>query len=601
MNCVRPPLLKKPSRGFAWSCAACSRAQERRLEARNTPNVLDPSGDPDDEDPYDDEDDDMQGADTGRTSRDEDDASHPTATAEQIRQASMWPYRYLGMHCEVKDALDYDDRIYPRASTRIGPKHQATVQAWPGRPVEYVKPLTIKKNGKKDAKTQAALEAEKARREKRPKWVQDQPAGYVPRGEDYDNDDPNCTATLLWKPPRDNEISQKAIDGYMEKAKAMAPELGLPERSTNLQDIARDTLFHSGFDVKRALRLLPETDPPEFKEPNFTPAEVKRFEEGISKYGSELHSVMKHVKTQTPGAIVRYYYTWKKTEKGKQIWGTYSNRKGKKEAKKVEAAANKLQDDIADDADDSAFDTEKATEKKKAFICKFCSTKTSRYWRRAPNVSTSVVTEASGKTTSKDKGGQYVVALCRRCAELWRRYGIQWEDIEEVAKKVAQAGGRAWKRRQDEELLKELISAKEIINLTFHTTSEPAPSNASAAASGSTATGEPPRKKLKGLEKDTEQVGSDAGNSSGTVQTKKREKLVDKPAPPPVPEMPKPKTLPCAICKHLEPLGDQHLTCRECRIAVHRNCYGVTDNRNPGKWVCDMCANDKNPQVSLVS
>ena len=41
MNCVRPPLLKKPSRGFAWACAACSRAQERKLEARHTPSLLD--------------------------------------------------------------------------------------------------------------------------------------------------------------------------------------------------------------------------------------------------------------------------------------------------------------------------------------------------------------------------------------------------------------------------------------------------------------------------------------------------------------------------------------------------------------------------------
>ncbi|CRK16242.1 hypothetical protein BN1708_017470, partial [Verticillium longisporum] len=33
-------------------------------------------------------------------------------------------------------------------------------------------------------------------------------------------------------------------------------------------------------------------------------------------------------------------------------------------------------------------------------------------------------------------------------------------------------------------------------------------------------------------------------------------------------------------------------------MTVHRNCYGVTDNRITGKWTCDMCTNDKNPQVS---
>jgi hypothetical protein len=65
--------------------------------------------------------------------------------------------------------------------------------------------------------------------------------------------------------------------------------------------------------------------------------------------------------------------------------------------------------------------------------------------------------------------------------------------------------------------------------------------------------------------------------------------------------MPKPRVLPCAICHQLSPSGDQQLlSCRECRLSVHRKCYGVMDNRQPGKWTCDMCQNDKNPQVSLV-
>lgn len=602
MNCVKPPLLKKPSRGFAWSCAACSRAQERKLEARNTPNILDPSRGADDEELYDDEDDDLQGVDTGRTSPDDGNGeTHATGTPEQIYQASLWPYRYLGMHCKVEDALDYDDRIYPRASSRIGPRHQATVLPWPGRPVEYVKPFEIKKNGKNQAKlskeAQAALEAEKAKREKRPKWVQDEPPGYVARGEDFDSDDPNCTATLLWRPPQDDIITNEEMNAFMVKAKAMAPDLGLPERSTNLQDVACETLFNSGYNPKRALKLLLETDRAEFKEPELTPAEQKKFEEGVAKYGSELHSVKRHVKTVPHGSIVRYYYTWKKTERGKQIWGNFANRKGKKEAKKAEAAASKLQDDVADDHDDSAFDAEKAIDKKKGFICKFCSTKASRQWRRAPNASTTLITENGGKGANKEKANQYIQALCRRCAELWRRYAIQWEDIDEVAKKVAQAGGRAWKRRQDEELLKELIAAKEM-TLPETITDQAA---TSVSVNNSQHTGEPPRKKLKGSRGESDDHnGSDAGSVSGASFAKKKEKAIDKPAVPPQPEAPKPKTMPCAICNELEPLGDQHLSCRECRLTVHRNCYGVSDNRNPGKWVCDMCANDKNPQVSIV-
>ncbi|OLN88561.1 E3 ubiquitin-protein ligase SNT2 [Colletotrichum chlorophyti] len=605
MNCVRPPLLKKPSRGFAWSCAACSRAQERKLEARHTPNLLDPAGD-EDEDLYDDDEDEMQ-VDTERTSPADDDDSHRTGTAEQIYQASLWPWRYLGMHCKPEDALDYDDRIYPRASTRIGPKHQATVLPWPGRPVEYQKPLEIKKSGKKgqglSKEAQAALEAEKLRRENRPKWVQDEPPGYVARGEDFNDDDPNATAIRLWAPPPatdENQDWEAKLDQYMEKAEEKAPEFGLPKNSTNLHDVALETYYRSGYNEDRALKLFSELDKSAFKEPDLTATEQKKFEEGVGKYGSELYLVKRHVKTVSPGTIVRYYYTWKKTPQGRQIWGNFQNRKSKKEAKKAEVAASKLQDDIADDADDSAFDGDKAQSKKKGFMCKFCHTKYSRQWRRAPNASGTPVSEGGGRNSNKDKGGQYIQALCRRCAELWRRYAIQWEDVDEVAKKIAQAGGRAWKKRQDEELLKELEAAKEMH--TYWNTPPPVNPPEPATTATPAPSSEPPRKKLKGAppERDSESVASDSAPAPALPPKKKeKEKPVEKPAPPPAPEIPKPKTMPCAICDQLEPLGDQHLSCRECRLTVHRNCYGVVDNRNPGKWTCDMCVNDKSPQVSI--
>ncbi|KAI9166974.1 E3 ubiquitin-protein ligase SNT2 [Paramyrothecium foliicola] len=578
-------------------CKRCSgycasRAQERKLEARHTPNVVDPHGDEVEEDELLEEDEDDHN--TGRTSPAEDDHNHHQGTAEQVYQASLWPYRYLGIHCKPEDALDYDDRIYPRASTRVGPKHQAAVSPWPGQPVQYVKPLEIKRGGKNQGKLSkealAAHEAEKARRGQRPPWVQDQPPGYVARGEDYDESDPNCTATLLWKPPAPETISEEQINDYMSSAKNMWKKLNLPERSTNLQDIAMETLCRNKFKPSKALETLAETDHIIFKEPSLLPAEQKKFEEAISKYGSELHLVMKHVKTLSPGEVVRYYYTWKKTDRGKQVWGSAPGRKGKREAKKAEAAASKFADDLADNDDDSAFDSMKATEKKRSFVCQFCSTTHSRQWRRAPNSAQSIISENGAKANSKDKGNQCVTALCRRCAELWRRYGIRWEDIEEVSKKLTQSG-RAWRRKQDEELLKELQAAQEMGMLT--------PDRGSTPASTVTPTlQEPPRKKLKGApEKDLDNVSSDAGSAAGIAASKKKEKSLE--GTPSVTEMPKPRTLPCAICNQLEPLGDQHLSCRECRLTVHRNCYGVMDSRNQAKWTCEMCANDKSPQVSI--
>lgn len=650
MNCVRPPLLKKPSRGFAWACGPCSRAHERTLEARNTPNTVSAEGD--DDEILDDEEDDgavaCEGVGTGKTSpapsENTELSIHP-GTAEQIHQASLWPFRYLGVHCKVEDALDYDDRIYPRAISRLGPRHQANVSPWPGRPFELVKPPEIKKKPvkqgghKKESKLSkeilAALEAEKIARENRPKWIVDEPMGFVHRGEDHEVDSPDTTATLLFRlpevgeasslPPRggdDNDLpnhlvenaeKERAFDEYMVQANHVAnTQIGIPIYSVNYLDKAANLFYVHNYDTRSALEALRKLEIKDFKEPQLTAAEMKKFEDGVAKFGSELHSVKKHVKTISYGDIVRFYYIWKKTDRGKQIWGNYGTRKGKKQAKEARKTAmadvGKLQDDVADDHDDSAFDNDKALQRKRQFQCKFCSTRTSRQWRRAPNTVAGTMTIAEGK--GKDKGTQYVLALCRRCAELWRRYAIQWEDIDEVAKKVAAAGGRAWKRKIDNELLEELQAANEVTNLAPGDVMIP---NGALVGPGPPPPPihqqgpEPPRKRQKGgAEKD---MIESAALDSGPPPVPQKKKPVEKPAPPPPPPpppvkiRPKPKLMPCVICFQMEPLGDQHVSCKECRMTVHRNCYGIVGETSPTRgvrWVCDSCSNDKNPQVSIV-
>ncbi|PSR80827.1 hypothetical protein BD289DRAFT_373470, partial [Coniella lustricola] len=659
MTCVRPPLQKKPARGFGWACAPCNLAQERKLEALNAPHLHHAHAAHEDEEVPEEEDDDPAHVDTCRTSPSDED-EHPPPTAEQLHQASLWPYRYLGMHCKIEDALDYDDRIYPRASSRLGPRHQATVNPWPGQPIEFVKPLDIKRSGRKDGRQskeiQALIEKDKRERELRPKHIQDEPfPGYIPRGLDLPEDDPNCTAQAMWKPPWDKEgnplkdahgkalVDEAGIDAYMDKARSLFKTLAVPQHSTNLEDKAIELFYKANYNAEKALQALRALPKADFKEPDLSSAEQKRFEEAAGKFGSEMGLIKRFVKTVPHGMITRHWYKWKKTPKGKQIWGNYSQRKGKKEIKKAQAEASKVADEVADDADDSAFDTEKARSKKKNLICKFCNTKSSRQWRRAPNVTAAVLTETGSK--SKDKGTQYIVALCRRCAELWRRYAIQWEDVDEMAKKVASAGGRGWKKKVDEELLKELQTNNEMIALTNYSTPEPSTTVSSPAPTGNgtrTASQElqqpqpQPRKKLK-TERDSEPAASSDAPSAVSITTnkkkdkdkeKKEEKekekdknkdkaaekaldkekektVVDKPAekpappPPPPPVVHKARIMPCDVCGQLEPLEDQHLHCKECRLAVHRNCYGVVDNRNFGKWSCDTCTNDKNPQASF--
>jgi PHD-zinc-finger like domain/BAH domain/PHD-finger len=626
MACIRPPLLKKPARGFAWACAACSRAQELKLEARNTPTLTD-SGLNGEDEPVEEEEEDPTSR--GQMTRESSVApgSHPPPTAAQIAQANLWPYRYLGIHCRVEDALDYDDRIYPRASSRLGPRHQANVTVWHGRPVELVKPADVKKKyvknaaHKKDPKlsreTLAALEAEKESKLKRPKWVVDEPLGYVHRGEDTPVEirgKKEYTAQLIFKMPDAStfthrgsddtdslvpEDREKLVDEYMAKAKLLAGQYNVLDSSTDFLTKAIEKLQENGYDSDKALAAMKELNiRTDLKQPDLNREEVKRFEEGVAKYGSELHNVARHVSpTIKEARIVRYYYTWKKTERGRQIWGNYEGRRSKKESKRVEkdGSGTKLLDDVADDQDDSAFDNEKAAEKKRGFECKFCSTRKSRQWRRAPGTAPgTLVPSDSSYKGSKDKSNWLTLALCGKCAYLWRRYAIQYESIEEVSKKIAAAGGRASKRKIDEELMRTIVEAQ-------GETGDPISANTAAVAASAGV--DVPASIIENQEPLKKKSKPDQLTNGHTEAAVEKKKTV--PAPPPepeplVPEMPRVRIHPCAVC-HIENLpGDELLKCRDCRLHVHKSCYGIPPESNNRPWFCDMCLNDHNTQVSTI-
>jgi hypothetical protein len=545
----------------------------------------------------------------------------PVSKAD-IALARLWPMRYLGIHCAVEDVLQFDDRaIYPRASSRLGPRHQAHVGSWPGRPLKLVKPpAVIKKNAKGGNKmgpkpskeALAALEEWKKQKSKRPPWVVDEPLGYEHRGEDHPNGDPKNTAKLLFKMPEVGESSERGLDespkmsaadigAYMKEAKELAKVVHVRDFSTNFLDKCLQLLQENDYDKDAALKQVAKLDKKEdLHEPRLTKEELKRFEEGVAKYGSELRNVRLHVKTLSHGEIVRFYYMWKKTASGKKIWGSYGGRKGKSKRAEQDPAA-KLLDDIAHDQDDSAFDNEKAAQKKRGFQCKFCHTKHSPQWRRAPGVSPGQTVPVDGK---KGKEAALVLALCQRCAGLWRRYAIIWENYEEVAKKVTVGGVKASKKRIDEELLHELIAANEAA-----TSGEEYPPVGEPIG---TAQSEPPRKKqkLSIADKDSAGSASDAGVKKKQQSSQPPQHTTPAVPPPPpkpptppppiIPNEPKMRVLPCAICQLTDVDTDMLMHCKDCRLTVHRKCYGIESPRMD-KWTCDMCKNDKKPAVSCVS
>ena len=321
MGCVRPPMTKKPTRGFAWSCGPCSKARERKLEERHATIITHQPTDQDEEIAEDEEVEEagMIGPGPKDSSPDEtleSSADVGASVQADLAQIQMWPWRYLGIHCRVEDVLQYDDRaIYPRASSRLGPRHQANVVTWFGQPVQYVKPSDTKKRStksaasKKDSKlskeTLAALENERIERAQRPKYIQDEPVGYVNRGEDLHPSDPNCTATPIFVKPEtekkssfaaanaDNSSIDQTIDEYMSKARRLGEGWGMvtvskkgdPQISTNFLDRALKLLSQNNFNQGIALSELQAAHgPKELKNPELTKEELKKFEDGVKKH-----------------------------------------------------------------------------------------------------------------------------------------------------------------------------------------------------------------------------------------------------------------------------------------------------------------------------
>lgn len=519
MLCVDPPLERKPSRGFGWSCAICSNDRERRIQEQrgltlgldpSTPNLISSisskdssstsseittstealnngssiSHEPSKKQPSTDQ---TKATTNGISSlptkelsptpppmtRFEqlkaaftDDTKSEDITDEQHRQLKLWPFRYLGVHAKIEDVLDMDDRIYPRAASRLGQKHQAQVPDWPGRAVLYYdvdssdrKSKKSKGSQKKQASTseesKVKLVGSRAENElktlpegigsleelikpkNRPPWLQQKPAGYQERGGDE-------TSTLLWERPNsessDDEVKQhdKETEDYLEQAKPFAEKIGVPYYTPNFIDACLKAFLGCKRDSEAALKVVATFTKKSLKEPILTDGEKKKFAEGVKIYGSELHDVHKYVGSVSSADIVRYYYLWKKTPEGHRIWDNYEGRK----RNRLKALAKKqggLVDEVADSADDSAYDNDKSTKLKRTYICKYCKSTHSLAWRRAPGQSVANETNP-------------INALCIRCARLWRRYAVIWEDPNEVLRKSSQRGSNHWKRKMEVEL-----------------------------------------------------------------------------------------------------------------------------------------------------
>lgn len=705
MMCVDPPLTRKPTRGFGWACAICSHQKEeehdQEIQAASSTrsssmsrsaerylNSVTDSQSVDSAIKHDNDDDstiskglieteiaevkreDMDTAATGgeeasglaekssvspspspeKTLCRYEEFDHAiehanlSLSAAQKKQLQMWPFRYMGIHVKVEDTLDLDDRIYPKASTRLGSKYQAVVPEWHGHSTVFVTAAQAgsanggskaKKRGSKTPQPASHASGGAEKKFKMEPWMQVKPAGYVERGGD-------ATSTLMWKnKPNEtgsDELSpdeDKKLEEYLVSTHQHAEELDMSWRSANYIDMALKAYMDCGYDQHYALGIVGMSTRRSLKEPTLKDDEKKRFEDAVRIYGSELHPVTKAVRTKNSATIVRYYYLWKKTPAGRQIWGNYEGRRKNKHRAVDGGGSGVGIEQIAHSVDDSAFETSKAVALQRHFSCKFCGTSDCTQWRKAPG---GVVGIASTVQNGIESGGgaiapeSAVLALCFRCARLWRKYAVQWLDPLEVYQLLHTKTGSAWRQRVEYELVDdaraiftEIDKAKKRQKITsaFPLSSLIAPpigSNASetvADRTTSSPTSSTKKRKKVPIEetesqckKSKKELGSSQSSRSATPDVaaaaaaakptkskteKKKAASTTETASTKVAttkaasnEQQRPLSGNCRVCQGSKPT----VQCRTCQLSVHRECYGNTADIEEGTWICEVCLNE---------
>ena len=547
MLCLDPPLLKKPSRGFSWSCAACAKKQEIAYH-KNKMTMLLHDGKSSNQSVLDSQLLELHTIprEVGEEEKEEKEKDikkeielvqntsslEPTGnilphheimakaflekdsgtTLHERRLKEEWCMRYLGANAKLEEGVDLEDKSpYARASTRIGTRHQASyIPECNGHPIVYydVENLKLKLKLKANLKTKLNLnlnlklggpiprlkskpklklkltlpkkkslnENENENEAKSgivedskleipseyvgmdprsyPEWLKPRPKGYIERGVD---DGMGKTCTLLWSTPEEDiSDSFSQLDSYLEKCSSTAEALGLSPNSPNFVDAALRFYLEFGRDTKLALENVRKLTKKKLNEPVFNREEIKRFEQGVKEYGSELYYVQKAVKTQPMSQVVRYYYLWKKTKNGMDIWGNFEGRTRKKAKSAIKAAdidekvlkTNEKSRDISGDSsgdtsgfrDDSSYEDSTVVTRKAGFICKHCQSSKSQQWFKI-----------TGQETKIQTTNEPILALCFRCARLWRRYAVVWDFPSNVLRTASKSSGS--RKRTEWELL----------------------------------------------------------------------------------------------------------------------------------------------------
>ncbi|TDL26726.1 hypothetical protein BD410DRAFT_783841 [Rickenella mellea] len=358
MNCVNPPLMAKPSRGYGWTCAPCSRRHEDQVDSGHIRSVTPVTSKPLPKT--------TTGVTRGRGRPRKDKGINAKIDDElTVKHYKLWPFRYFGLFTVAEDTLDPNDLIFPRAATRIGPKFQASTGAGPDKlPGD---PMQADERGG-DA-TVAIQSVVSRMSEKEVEKLEKHKSNMAQRKD------------LLWNVEWLTEAIRRMSQAYADNNGDFS--------SVNMQSVWRLEPFQEGKRAPISVRYM---------DIEWRDDEISAFEDGIAQFGAELRSVKWEIPSRTLPEVVRFYGKWKNArlrEENVRLKEKAEANGVKPERPQTPAPSQSFMSD--DEGSIVKFPTKANSH------CAACRTRESKVWWKAPK----------GLPTN---------ILCDNCGMNWRKY-----------------------------------------------------------------------------------------------------------------------------------------------------------------------------------
>ncbi|TFK48404.1 hypothetical protein OE88DRAFT_1634553 [Heliocybe sulcata] len=323
MGCVQPPLLAKPSRGYGWTCAPCSRQHEKEVDSHEVVRHITPTQ------PKPPKSNAPPARGRGRPRKDR--AQAEKEENMEIKHYQMWPFRYFGLYTVAEDTLDPEDLIFPRTATRVGAKFQAV----PPPLIDRDHPDNIEERGGDGTIEVLSLVNEMSEEE----------VHTVERCKRALTARTDLQSSVDWL----TEVTRRMCEAYLSKRSFSTVNMKSPVRFEKWK--------------KTETR---------YTDREWNDEEIIAFEDGIATYGPELRSVREEVGTRSIAEVVRFYGHWK-------------NGKLREENARIRAGLaqpHKATVSIPNSDDEEAASV--ILSPSKNAYCGACRTRDSKTWYKAP-------------------------------------------------------------------------------------------------------------------------------------------------------------------------------------------------------------------------